>query len=69
MEGPQNYSSKGGDSDHNRIVLDGMPIYTSNRMFGFISGLNSNAIKDVQIFSGSISRIWRENKWLHKINK
>ena len=23
-------------------------------MFGFISGLNSNAIKDVQIFSGSI---------------
>ena len=45
---------KGGDSDHNLLVLDGMPIYTSNRMFGFISGLNSNAIKDVQIFSGSI---------------
>ena len=45
---------KGGDSDHNLLVLDGMPIYTSNRMFGFISGLNSNAIKDVQIFSGNI---------------
>ena len=45
---------KGSTPEQNLVLLDGMPIYQTNHMYGFISGINSNAIKDVQIFSGSV---------------
>ena len=45
---------KGGEPQHNLILLDGMPIYNTNHIYGFMSGINSNAIKDIQIFNGEI---------------
>ena len=45
---------KGSKPEQNLILLDGMPIYQSNHMFGFISGINSNGIKDVQVYSNGI---------------
>ena len=45
---------KGGEPSQNLILLDGMPIYQANHMYGFITGINSNAIKDIQIFSSDI---------------
>ena len=45
---------RGGSPDQNLIILDGLPIYLSSHMFGFISGISADAIKDVQVYKGSI---------------
>ena len=45
---------RGGPPDQNLIILDGMPIYQTSHMFGFISGISADAIKDIQVYKGSI---------------
>ena len=45
---------QGGSPDQNLIILDGMPIYKISHMFGFISGISADAVKDVQIYKGNI---------------
>ena len=45
---------RGGLPGQNLIILDGMPIYKTSHMFGFISGISSEAIKDIQIYKGNI---------------
>jgi len=45
---------RGGSADQNLIMLDGMAIYQIGHMFGFISGISSEAIKDIQVYKGSI---------------
>ena len=45
---------RGGSPDQNLILLDGLPIYHTSHMFGFISGISANAIKDIQVYKGSI---------------
>jgi len=45
---------RGGSPDQNLILLDWMPIYQTGHMFGFISGISANAVKDIQIYKGSI---------------
>jgi len=46
---------RGGAPDQNLILLDGMPIYKTGHMFDFISGINANSIKDVQVYKGGYS--------------
>mgnify|MGYP001157414673 FL=1 len=56
---------RGGTPDQNRIILDGMTVYQVDHFFGFFSSINSNIVKDVQIyksgfpakFGGGISSI------------
>lgn len=43
---------RGGTPDQNLILLDGMPLYQTGHLFGFVSGINANAIKDVQVYKG-----------------
>lgn len=43
---------RGGTPDQNLILLDGMPLYQTGHLFGFVSGVNANAIKDVQVYKG-----------------
>ena len=45
---------RGGSPDQNLILLDWMPIYQTGHMFGFVSGISANAIKDIQVYKGSI---------------
>ena len=45
---------RGGTPDQNLVILDGMPIYQTEHMFGFISGITADAIKDIQVYKGSI---------------
>ena len=45
---------RGGSPDQNLVLLDWMPIYKTGHMFGFISGISANAVKDVQVYKGSI---------------
>ena len=41
---------RGGTPDQNHIILDGMTIYQVDHFFGFFSSINSNIVKDVQIY-------------------
>lgn len=43
---------RGGTPSQNLVLLDGIPLYNSSHMFGFIGGVNANAIKDIQVFKG-----------------
>ena len=43
---------RGGTPDQNLILLDGMPIYHTGHLFGFVSGINANTIKDIQVYKG-----------------
>ena len=45
---------RGGTPDQNLVILDGMPVYQTEHMFGFISGITADAIKDIQVYKGSI---------------
>ena len=44
---------RGGTPDQNHIILDGMTIYQVDHFFGFFSSINSNIVKDVQIYRSS----------------
>jgi len=44
---------RGGTPDQNQIILDGMSIYQVDHFFGFFSAINSNIVKDVQVYKGS----------------
>jgi len=45
---------RGGASDQNLILFDEAPVYNPNHLLGFFSTFNANAIKDVQLYKGSI---------------
>ncbi len=45
---------RGGSPDQNLTSLDGMTIYQTSHMFGFLSSISPEVIKDVQIFKGHI---------------
>ena len=45
---------RGGTPDQNLILLDGMSVYQTDHFYGFFSAINSEAIKDVQIYKGGI---------------
>ncbi len=53
-EGAAGYNVRGGKSDQNLIMLDGIPIYNTSHFLGFFSVFNSEAIDDMEIFKGSI---------------
>ena len=52
LGGTSGLNIRGGTSDQNLILLDGMPLYQTDHLFGFVSGMNANAIKDVQVYKG-----------------
>ena len=41
---------RGGSTDQNLIVLDDVPVYNVNHLFGFFSVFNPSAIKDVSLY-------------------
>ncbi|MBN1183800.1 MAG: TonB-dependent receptor [Bacteroidales bacterium] len=49
MEGFSGLVVRGGGTDQNLIVLDGVPVYNVNHLFGFFSVFNPAAIKDVSL--------------------
>ncbi|MFV0266482.1 MAG: TonB-dependent receptor, partial [Draconibacterium sp.] len=53
-ENTTGYSVRGGSADQNLILLDGVPVYNVNHLFGFFSVFNSDAIKNVSLYKGGI---------------
>jgi hypothetical protein len=51
-EGSSGFFVRGGGSDQNLILLDGVPVYNVNHLFGFFSVFNADAIKNVSLIKG-----------------
>ena len=52
-EGHTGLYIKGGEDDQNLILLDGVPVYNPNHLFGFFSIFNERAIQDITIYKGN----------------
>lgn len=52
-EGSAGFYVRGGGPDENLILLDGVPVYNVNHVFGFFSVFNADAIKNVTLYKGS----------------
>ena len=44
---------RGGNPDENLLLIDGVPVYNVNHMFGMFSVFNPDAIKNVTLYKGS----------------
>ncbi len=53
-ENSAGFNVRGGSNDQNLILLDGVPVYNVNHLFGFFSVFNSDAIKGVSLYKGGI---------------
>ena len=51
-EGSSGFYVRGGGSDQNLILLDGVPVYNVNHLLGFFSVFNGYAIQDVNLIKG-----------------
>ncbi|MBO4250278.1 MAG: TonB-dependent receptor plug domain-containing protein [Paludibacteraceae bacterium] len=52
-EGSAGIYVRGGGPDENLIMLDGVPLYSVNHMFGFFSVFNADAVKNVTLYEGN----------------
>ena len=52
-EGSAGMYVRGGGPDENLLILDGVPVYNVNHLFGFFSVFNTDAIKDVTLYKGN----------------
>lgn len=53
-DGGAGFYVRGGSADQNLILLDEAPVYNASHLLGFFSTFNTNAIKDVQLYKGSM---------------
>ncbi len=51
-EGYSNIYVRGGDRGQNLILLDGMKLYNTNHVGGFLSLINSDVVKHVDVYKG-----------------
>lgn len=51
-EGSSGIYVRGGGSDQNLILLDGVPVYNASHLFGFFSVFNADAINTVDVIKG-----------------
>jgi hypothetical protein len=51
-EGSAGLYVRGGGPDQNLILLDGVPVYNANHLFGFFSVFNTDAINSVKLIKG-----------------
>lgn len=53
-DGNSGFYVRGGGADQNLILLDEAPVYNASHLLGFFSTFNSDAIKDITIYKGSM---------------
>lgn len=53
-ENTAGYNVRGGSSDQNLILLDGVPVYNVYHLMGFFSVFNGEAIKNAGLYKGGI---------------
>lgn len=52
VEGTSGLIVRGGSVDQNLILFDGATVYNPNHLLGFVSIINSDALKDVEMYKG-----------------
>src|SRR6478672_10185945 len=53
-EGNSGFYVRGGGADQNLILLDEAPVYNASHLLGFFSTFNSDAIKNVTLYKGTM---------------
>lgn len=53
VEGIAGLLVRGGNRDENQLLIDDIPLYNANHLFGFFSSLNSDALKNVTFYKSS----------------
>ncbi|MDP5120471.1 MAG: TonB-dependent receptor [Spirosomaceae bacterium] len=53
-EGAGGFNVRGGRVDQNLVLLDGMPIYNTSHLLGFVSAMNSDAIAGVSLYKSGV---------------
>jgi hypothetical protein len=53
-EAASGFNVRGGSVDQNLVMYDGMPMFNSSHVFGFLSTFNPEAIRDVSFYRGGI---------------
>ncbi len=48
------FNVRGGNSDQNLVLLDGSPVFNTSHLFGFLSMMNPDVVKDLSIFKGGL---------------
>jgi len=51
-EGTSGIYVRGGGPDQNLFLLDGVPVYNINHLFGFFSVFNADAIQNISVYKG-----------------
>ncbi len=51
-EGSSGYFVRGGSYDQNLILLDGVTLYGASHVFGFLSTVNPDAVKSMELLTG-----------------
>jgi hypothetical protein len=51
-EGTSGIYVRGGSPEQNLFLLDGVPVYNANHLFGFFSVFNPDALKSVKLYKG-----------------
>jgi outer membrane receptor for ferrienterochelin and colicin len=53
-EGSTGFSVRGGSPDQTLILLDGVPVYNVNHLWGFMSAFNNDAISETRLYKGNL---------------
>lgn len=53
-EAATGFNVRGGSVDQNLILYDGMPVFNSSHVFGFLSAFNPEGVRDVNFYRGGI---------------
>jgi hypothetical protein len=53
IEGSNTFYVRGGGGDQNLVIVDDATIYNANHIFGFVSTVNTDAMKRVDFYKGS----------------
>ncbi|NBW36525.1 MAG: hypothetical protein EBR30_16200 [Cytophagia bacterium] len=61
-EGSTGLYVRGGGSDQNLILLDGVPVYNASHLFGFFSLFNADAINHVELIKGGFPARYGDGK-------
>lgn len=53
-EAASGYNVRGGSVDQNLILYDGIPVFNSSHVFGFLTAFNPEAVENVSFYKGGI---------------
>jgi ferric enterobactin receptor len=59
-EGSSGLNIRGGTADQNLVLFDGFTLYNLDHFFGTFSSINSNVVKDIQIYKGGFDSRYGE---------